>query len=142
MNAGTHWEHRVLDSLGLPMEFDRQILIPDLSLRVNLDGNTSDTIYECKTHGADKPFRCPKKYYQQVWAQLFAARETGLSCGAYGKIIDYGLVDEDYHNYFLPVDSDRRGETVVEYNGDFIENTFLPKLHHLHDCLQKGAWPE
>lgn len=142
MNAGTHWEHRILESLGLPMELDRQIIIPELSLRVNLDGNTTDTIYECKTHGADKPFRCPKKYRQQVNVQMFAAREAGLSCGENGNIIDYGLTEEDYHNYFLPVDRSRRGETAVEYDGDFIEHTFLPRLCRLKDCLAKGAWPD
>ena len=39
--AGTNWEHRILDSLQLPnLEKDKQIIIEDLRLRVNLDGNT------------------------------------------------------------------------------------------------------
>ena len=141
MNAGTHWEHRILESLNTPMEFDRQILIPELSLRVNLDGNTSGTIYECKTHGADKPFRCPKKYYQQVWVQTFAARETGMGIQE-SKIIHYGLLPEEYDNYFLEVDPARRGEIEVEYNGHFIESEFLPKLQILQDCLKKGVLPD
>ena len=141
MNAGTHWEHRILESLGFPMEFDRQILIPQYSLRVNLDGNTTDTIYECKTHSALKLFRCPKKYFQQVWVQLYAAKETGMDIRE-GKIIHYGLVPEEYDNYFLKVEPARRGELQVAYNHDFIENEFLPKLSVLSDCLRKGVIPD
>jgi hypothetical protein len=73
MNAGTHWEHRILESVNEDMEMDKQILIPELRLRVNLDGNTEDTIYECKTHKAAKEFKVPIKYKRQVWVQMFGA---------------------------------------------------------------------
>ena len=43
--AGTHYEHAILDALNIPMQKDKQVLIPFLRLRVNLDGNDCDTIY-------------------------------------------------------------------------------------------------
>ena len=46
-SAGTHYEHKILESLGIPMEFDKQVVVG--RLRVNLDGNTEDCIFECKT---------------------------------------------------------------------------------------------
>ena len=58
--AGSTYEHRILESLGLPMEFDKQIILEDLRLRVNLDGNTEDCIYECKTFKNEKGFKVPK----------------------------------------------------------------------------------
>ena len=49
--AGTNWEHKILDSLHIDgMEKDKQILLPEILLRVNLDGNTPGRIYECKTY--------------------------------------------------------------------------------------------
>ena len=53
--AGTNWEHRILDSLHIPgLEKDRQCIIEDLRLRVNLDGNTPDRIKEVKTYHWEK----------------------------------------------------------------------------------------
>ena len=71
--AGTNWEHRILDSLNLPnLEKDRQFIIEDLRLRVNLDGDGPGHIWEVKTHKADKPFNVTKAYHQQVQVQMFA----------------------------------------------------------------------
>ena len=36
--AGTHYEHKILDSLGSPLKKDKQIKIRSLRLRVNYDG--------------------------------------------------------------------------------------------------------
>lgn len=74
MRAGTHFEHRILDSLEISIEKDRQILIPELRLRVNLDGCTEDTIYEVKTYNRKKGFVLSKKYRQQVCVQMYATR--------------------------------------------------------------------
>lgn len=134
--AGTYYEHRILESLGVPMELDKQVILDDLRLRVNLDGNTENTIYECKTYKHEKGFKMPKKYLQQVWVQMYA---TGLPIA---KIIVYGLNERDYKNYFLPIDENRRIEYPVEYNGKFINEVFLPKITYLADCLTKGIFPE
>ena len=130
MNAGTHKEHQILDYIGIE-ETDKQILIPELLLRVNLDGNTTDTIYEVKTYSADKEFKCPIKYKRQVWVQMYATKYKK----AY--IVAYGLKNEDYRNYFLPIDKDRVKEIPIEYNEEFIVTTYLPRLVYLADCLKK-----
>ncbi len=134
--AGTHKEHQILNFLQIPLlEFDKQILIPELKLRVNLDGNTNDCIYECKTHSADKPFKVPMKYKRQVWVQMYAAKIRRV------KIIAYALQEEDYENFFLPIDKNRVSEIDVFYNEKFIEEEYLPKLRYLASCLEKGMFP-
>ena len=134
-SAGTHFEHRILESLGIPMEFDKQVILEDLLLRVNLDGNDSDTIYECKTYGFEKGFKMPKKYIQQVQVQMFA---SGFRKA---KIIVYGLKEEDYDNYFTPIEEERRSEFVIEYDERWINEVFLPKLTYLAECLKEGRFP-
>jgi len=52
--AGTHFEHRILESFEIPfLEFDKQIINEELRLRVNLDGTAYQAerdIYENKIH--------------------------------------------------------------------------------------------
>lgn len=134
-SAGTHYEHRILESLGIQMELDKQILIDDLCLRVNLDGNDSDTIYECKTYKYEKGFKLPKKYINQVQVQMFA---SGLRRA---KIIAYGLREEDYDNYFNPIDPGRRDEILIPYDEKWIKEVYLPKLTYLAECLKEGRFP-
>ena len=133
--AGTHYEHRILESLDIPMELDKQIIIEDLRLRVNLDGNDTDTIYECKTYNLEKGFKMPKKYVQQVQVQMFA---SGLRKA---KIIAYGLTEGDYDNYFHPIDPGRRSEFIIEYDEKWINEVYLPKLKYLAECLKEGRFP-
>ena len=134
-SAGTHFEHRILESLGIPMELDKQIILEDLRLRVNLDGNDADTIYECKTYGFDKGFKCPRKYINQVQVQMFA---SGLRKA---KIIVYGLTEGDYDNYFRDIDPDRRGEVIVTYDERWVNEVYLPRLKCLAECLKEGRFP-
>ena len=134
-SAGTHYEHKILASLGIPMEYDKQIIIEDLLLRVNLDGNNTDTIYECKTYKYEKGFKMPQKYINQLQVQMFA---SGLRKA---KIIVYGLKEEDYDNYFNPIDPERRGEFVIEYDERWITEVYLPKLKFLAECLKEGRFP-
>ena len=133
--AGNNFERKILESLGLPLEFDKQIILEDLRLRVNLDGNTDDCIYECKTFIYEKGFKLPKKYINQVQVQMFA---SGIRKA---KIIAYGLKDEDYNNYFKPIDKGRILEFDIEYDEQWINNMFLPKLRTLVDCLKRGVMP-
>ena len=135
MMAGTHYEHRILDSLGFELEKDKQIIIEDLKLRVNLDGNTSDCIYEVKTYKLEKGFKVPLKYKRQVWVQMYA---TGIK-KAY--IVAYGLNDNDYKNFFNDIDKERLQMFEVKYNQEFIENEFLPRLRYFAECLRKGVFP-
>lgn len=133
--AGTHFEHRILGSLGVPMETDKQVVIEDLLLRVNLDGNTDDTIYECKTYKFEKGFVLPEKYIRQVQVQMFA---TGLRKA---EIVAYGLVEKDYDNFFTPIDAKRRSEYPIGYDERWIGNVYLPKLTYLAGCLKDGRFP-
>ena len=134
-SAGTHFEHRILESLGIPMELDKQIIIEDLRLRVNLDGNDSDTIYECKTYKYEKGFKLPRKYINQVQVQMFA---SGLRKA---KIIVYGLTEEDYDNYFRDIDPERRDEIVITYDERWVKEVYLPNLTRLAECLKEGRFP-
>lgn len=135
MNAGTHWEHRILEYVNEDMEMDKQILIPELRLRINLDGNTEDTDYECKTYKANKVFKVPLKYKRQVWVQMFGSKLRKAF------IVAYGLTENDYKNYLAPIDKERLGQFPIEYNEDFINNTYLPRLRYLVYCLNEGIFP-
>ena len=134
--AGTNWEHRILDSLDLPdLEKDKQIIIEELKLRVNLDGNTSFCIKEVKTYQWEKGFKLPKKYINQVQVQMFAA-------GIYeADIVAYGLEEADYDNFFRDIDRGRLLEIPVAYDRNWIETVYLPKLRILADCLKRGVFP-
>ena len=135
--AGTHFEHRILESLGLPLEFDKQFINEELRLRVNLDGNTEDCIYECKTTKEDlDEFKLPKKYINQVQVQMFG---SGIR-KAY--IIVYRLLEEDYDNFFRPIDERRLRIFEIPYNEKWVNEVYLPKHLILRDCLVKGVLPD
>ena len=135
MNAGTHKEHQILEYVSPLIETDRQIIIEPLRLRINLDGNVGKHIYEVKSHSADKVFKPSKKYVQQVIVQMygFETREA--------DIVSYALKEDDYKNYFLPVDSDRLKYHPISYDENWIETEFLPKLKYLAKCLKEGRFP-
>jgi hypothetical protein len=135
-SAGTHYEHKILHSLGIPMELDKQIIIEPIRLRVNLDGNTDTCIYECKTYKLDNGFTMPQKYLRQVQVQMFA---SGLRKA---KIIVYGLKEEEYDNYFLPIDPDRVMVFDVNYDETWIEEWYLPNLRYISQCLKEGRYPD
>lgn len=137
MAAGTNWEHKILEALNVPgMVLDRQILLPEYLLRVNLDGDNGQCIYECKTHAADKPWKAvPKSYIRQVQVQMFA---SGIR-KAY--IVEYPLVEAEYNNFLLPVDPSRIKLHPVEYDHHFIQGEYLPRLAILAKDLKEGRYP-
>ena len=135
MMAGTYWEHRILEALELPMKFDRQIIIEPLKLRVNLDGETDTAIYECKTYKWENGFKVPKHYIQQVNVQMFATGKRS----AY--IVAYGLVEDDYKNYYLPVDLNRLELHEIKYDEKWVNEDYLPRLEYLARCLTEGEFP-
>lgn len=134
-SAGTHYEHRILESLGLPLFYDWQFTIEDLRLRVNLDGHLPDCIYECKTYKYENGFKMPQKYRNQVQVQMFA---TGIQRA---EIVVYGLVEDDYDNYFNPIDRERLQRFLVFYDKAWVEKVYLPKLKYLSHCLMEGRFP-
>lgn len=135
MMAGTAYEHRIIDSLGIPgIEKDKQYIAG--RLRVNLDGNTEETIYEIKTYKYQNGFKVPKHYREQVWVEMFA---SGIM-NAY--IVAYGLLEEDYNNFYRDIDSSRLQLFEIPYNEDFISKIYLPRLRYLSDCLDAGRFPK
>jgi hypothetical protein len=133
MLAGTHKEHQILEYIKVA-EMDKQILVPKLSLRVNLDGNDERYIYEVKTYKQNNGFKIPKKYWQQVQVQMYVSRLQG-------KIVAYGLADDDYHNFMLPIDENRLCEYDIEYDSTFIEREYLPRLKYFKHCLDHHKLP-
>lgn len=129
--AGTWYEGKILDHLGVDRR-DRQILLPDLKLRVNLDGETH-IIHEVKTHKSDL-FKVTPTYWRQAQVEMFAAKKP--------LVIDaYRMEEADYQNYFNPIDPVRLSSHFVQYDQDWIEREYLPKLRYLADCLKRGVWP-
>lgn len=134
--AGTNYEHRILDSLKITgLEKDNQVILD--RLRVNLDGNTDKKIYEVKTFNKENGFdiKKHKEYVQQVQVQMFATKIY------LAEIVAYGLKEEDYRNYFNEIDKDRLLEIEIEYDKEFIDNEYKPKLKYLTKCLKKGVFP-
>lgn len=134
MIAGTNYEHKILDALEIEgLEKDKQIIIG--RLRANLDGNTNTCIYEVKTHSIDKEFKVSKQYWRQAQVEMYAAKIYKLF------IVSYGLTEQDYINYFNEIDKERIKQSPVEYDKEFIEKEYLPKLKILEECLEKGEFP-
>ena len=135
--AGTNYEHKIIDALNIPnIEKDKQIIIG--RLRVNLDANTKTKIHEIKTYNYEKGFDISKHkdYINQVQVQMYAS-------GIHSAEIDaYGLLDSDYKNYFNDIDLERLSFHEIEYNEDWINNEYLPRLNYLEDCLNKGKMPK
>lgn len=135
MLAGTNFEHKILDSLNIEgLEKDKQIIID--RLRVNLDGNTADTIYEVKTYNSQKKFTVSKNYYMQVQVQMYVANIRK----AY--IVAYALQEKDYDNYFNEIDMERISLHEIKYDEQFINKEYLPKLNILQECLKQGKMPK
>lgn len=133
--AGNNYEHKILDALNIEdLEKDKQIIID--RLRVNLDGNTNTCIYEVKTHKLEKIFKVSKQYWRQAQVEMYASGIHKL------YIVAYGLQEKDYNNYFNEIDKNRLELINVDYDKDFIENEYLPKLKILTECLKKGGFPE
>lgn len=133
MQAGTYYEHPILDALGIAKR-DRQIKIHHLRLRVNLDGEDKTTVHEVKTHS--KPtFKVTRDYWMQAQVEMYA---TGKQL----VINAYRLTEEEYKNYFLPIDRKRLSEHPVAYDAAWINEQYLPRLRILAECLRKGVYPQ
>lgn len=130
--AGNTFEHSILKTYNPDIQFDRQIKIPNLRLRVNLDGNTYDEIYEVKTYQIDKSFSVTDGYYYQAQMQMLAWKierwmnfveaegvpETKLKNPQLRRhiILAYGLYPDEYYSDYtteqiekglIPIDKDR-----------------------------------
>ena len=141
MLAGTHYEHPILKAIGAD-EMDKQLFVPALRLRVNLDGNTGHKIHEVKTYklaSCKAPWKPTKAYVQQVQVQMFAARENGWK-DVSAEIVGYGLEEEDYVNFFREIDK-RRLSRFEQMEDPIFISGYLKKLEYLAKCLEKGVFP-
>ena len=139
MNAGTYYEHAILDVIGSPRK-DHQIIMPEYKLRINLDGDGIGRIDEVKTYGYGKVFKVTKGYWQQVQVQMFGKLMTEKTIPS-ARIWAYGLVPEDYKNFFNPIDRERLRDYPIEYDSRFIER-FLVRIKYLTGCLERGVFPD
>lgn len=135
MAAGTAWEHKILDAVNPAIRKGHQICIEKYRLRVNYDGDLNGTIYEVKTHNFLKEFTVTRPYWMQAQVEMYAMKTDKL------YIVEYGLIREEYDNYFLPVDDKRIHFHPVEYDKDWIQNEYLPRLKELCRALRKGRIP-
>ena len=130
--AGTFYEHRILDHLGIKQR-DRQIRFPHLRLRVNLDGEDKVCVYEVKTENEESK-SVKKSYWQQAQVEAFATKKRVA-------IVFYRMTEENYSNYFLPVEDGRIRIKYIEYDEMWIREEYLPRLKYLRLYLRKGRTP-
>ena len=131
--TGTAYEHKILDSLGFPLEKDKQIIKG--RLRVNLDGNTKDKVIEVKTYILEKGFTPSKAYRMQVQVEMYALEvEKAL-------LVAYGLEEEDYRNFYRDIDKNRLSFFEYEKDEEFLSE-YLKRLKILEECLEKGTFPK
>lgn len=137
--AGTYKEHQLADwyeqKHKCRLVRDRRVKVRGTKLVVNLDSETKDTVVEIKTHKqTDKDWQVPKNYWMQVQVQMFATKKKG-------KILAYALTEEDYNNFYLPIDESRVGEHDIPYDEQWVHNEYLPRLVYLAECLKKRKTP-
>lgn len=135
MKCGNAFEHKILDTIP-GIRKDHQIIIPELRLRVNYDGDVSPIIYEVKTHKESKPFKVSAAYWRQAQVEMFAYKTKQL------YIVAYALSESDYQNYFNDIEPERITRHKVEYDEKWIEEKYLPRLRYLCECLEKGVLPK
>lgn len=135
MQAGNNYEHKILEALKIDnLQMDKQVIID--RLRVNLDGNTYTCIYEVKTYNIEKEFKVSKQYWRQAQVEMYASGIHKL------YIVAYALKENDYKNFFNKIDKSRIQLIEVEYDEDFIQNEYLPKLQIFTENLKKGTFPK
>ena len=131
MKAGTCYEHRILRYLGISL-MDRQVTKTELCLRVNLDGEDEETIYEVKTQ---REQRVTRAHWQQCQVEMFA---TGKKLA----LVSYRMTEEDYGDYTLPIQGERLSIQQIAYDPVWIEREYLPRLRYLAKCLEEREVPK
>lgn len=129
--AGNAYEGRILDHLGVENR-DRQIIIG--RLRVNLDGETEDTVVEIKTYKFAKGWKMPKHYWQQCQVEMFAANKK------INILYAYGLLEEEYTEYG-EIDPERLRAEIIFYDDEFVKG-YLKRANYLGKCLEEGRFPD
>ena len=135
--AGTYYEHKIATAigeiLGLKLKLDRQIKKRKLRVRVNLDAEDKKEVHEIKTFKECENWEPPKNYIMQVRVQMWATKKKG-------NIWGYPMNEENYKNYFLPIDKNKLVRFEVKQDNKFIEE-YLLRVKYLSKCLRKGVYP-
>ena len=142
--AGNKYEHKTLKAISEEITLDRQIIIEKLKLRVNYDGDLDGTIYEIKTHKAEKDFEVTKQYWRQAQVEMYAYKtmEKELELPPFKKlyIVSYPLFPDEYYinREDIQVDMKRVKFTPIKYDKQFVKGEYLPKLKECARALKKG----
>ena len=137
--AGTYKEHLLADwyeqKYGVRLLRDRRIKVFGSRLVINLDTETKDTVIEIKTFkNSEKEWKVPKNYWEQVQVQMFVTKKKG-------KILAYALNEEDYNNFYLPIDEDRIFEFDIEFDKEWVVKEYLPREKYLEWCIKRRKTP-
>lgn len=137
--AGTYKEHQLANwyeqKYKCKLTLDRKVKVKASRLVVNLDAETKEKVIEIKTYKqTDKEWKLPTNYWQQVQVQMFATKKKAM-------ILAYALQEEDYENFYLPIEDARVSEYEIDYDKEWIANEYLPRLKYLEWCLKKRKTP-
>lgn len=136
--AGTNYEHKIAiaveEETKETLSLDRQFKIRKYALRVNLDAETKDKVVEIKTFKNCEDWKLPKNYIMQVRVQGYFAKKQCL-------IVAYPMEEENYKNYFLPIEKEKLKYFEIEQDFEFIEN-YKKRVLYLKKCLKKGKLPK
>ena len=132
MAAGSAWEHRILDYIGVKAR-DRQIKRRAILLRVNLDGEDRLTVSEVKTYTGEK-FKVSRAYWQQAQVEHYAAKKEV-------RIVAYRLTEEDLYNYYRQIDPQRLSFHSIEIDREWILTKYIPRLKVLARCIRERRFP-
>lgn len=140
LRTGTMYEPKILDALGVK-DRDRQIIIG--RLRVNLDGETDEHVYEIKTIN-EKQLKSdvwipPVQYIDQAQVELFATQKD------MAYLYAYVVNDRDYEavevGETLPIAEDRLVYKIIKRDDEWLEKLYLPRLWYLCGCLEREELP-
>jgi len=134
MIAGTELEHHILDTMNPLIRRDMTFYRPKYRLRVNTDGILDKLLIEIKT--TSSPVSKPSiKYWRQVQSGMFGSKRERA------ELIYYLMRDENYKNFYLPIDLDKLTTFKIERDNDWINNVYLPKEKYIAHCLRKRIYP-
>lgn len=140
--TGINKEHQVANCYAeqnnLAIKLDRQRKKRKLRLRVNYDAETKNIPIEVKTRkNSASKWKLPPHYIHQLQVEIFA---MGKKCKG-GKIVVYALNEEDYQNFFLPIDNKRLTKHCFRRDDEWLVKEYLPRLKYLVHCLKKRKTP-
>ena len=76
----------------------------------------------------------PRNYWEQVQVQMYGGKKQA-------ELVAYGLTEEDYDNFYLPIDKNRIKIFPIEYDKEWVYTEYLPREKYLEWCLKKRKTP-